>query len=56
MPEQRTEVGNSQGGGRNGKPRDTIVNLPIFKNIINGETKLPGVSGNEHSYPLLLEM
>lgn len=56
MPEQRTEMENSQGGGNNGNPRDIIVNLPILQNIINGKNKLPGKSGNEHSYPLLLEM
>lgn len=31
MPEERTEMGNSQGGGKNGKPRDTIVNLRVEK-------------------------
>lgn len=63
MPEQRTEMGNSQGRIKNDthrlqkiivKLRNTTVNFNTLKNITNVNTKLSRMSGYQLSHLFLL--
>lgn len=54
MPEQRTEMGNSQEEVKMANQEIPLL-ICVFKKIIKGKTKLSSMSGNEHSHLLLLE-